>query len=385
MLAQILIFTYFTLFPFGQLLRLTIEIPTLQKSFPIHPIEAVGLISFFTFVGVKNFKNLPNFLKSFLAVGILSFLFSFTIFEPREIVVGILYNLRIISFIGVYLLFKKYASQKGKRESLVDVFLLVFMFVGLFGFIQYFFYPDLRPIQEFGWDNHLYRLTGTLLDPAFTGVILAFGVLTSLLLWYRKKKRKYLFLIVFFLISLLLTYSRASFVALIAGLGFYFIKAKKVKKLFLAIFAFLSLLLLLPRPAGEGVRLERTASITARLNNYKETVKVIQKSPVFGVGYNNYCLARSKFLGDINQASHSCGGSDSSILLLIATVGVVGFLILLGAAVQDLTLLKKGFYKDLFLINAVALITHSLFSNSLFYPFTFPFLLGLFVVARKSK
>ena len=95
-----------------------------------------------------------------------------------------------------------------------------------------------------------------------------------------------------------------------------FIK-KKLKWFTLLAFSFFILMISLPRPDGYGVRLERLYSVLKKRDNYSETIKIISKHPVFGVGYNNMCAARIKYLGDIGYESHSCSGSDSGILLII--------------------------------------------------------------------
>ena len=47
----------------------------------------------------------------------------------------------------------------------------------LLGFIQLMFYPALRNLYYLGWDEHLYRMFSTFLDPNFAG---AFFVLFTL-------------------------------------------------------------------------------------------------------------------------------------------------------------------------------------------------------------
>ena len=101
---------------------------------------------------------------------------------------------------------------------------------------------------------------------------------------------------------------------------------KRIKWFVVLIIALGIMIFLLPRPSSEGVKLERAFSILLRLKNYKETIVIWQNSPLFGVGYNNLCFARNKFIGEANYLSHSCSGSDSSILALIATTGILGFI-----------------------------------------------------------
>jgi O-antigen ligase len=119
---------------------------------------------------------------------------------------------------------------------------------------------------------------------------------------------------------------------------------------------------LLPRPAGEGTKLERTSSVNAKYVNYKEGFSLFQKSPVFGFGYNNLPIIRP-------NASHSQSGFDSSLLTILTTTGVIGtILFILG--------LSQLFIKSNLAVQTmiIAILVHSLFSNSLLYPFTLLFL-----------
>ena len=46
----------------------------------------------------------------------------------------------------------------------------------------------------------------------------------------------------------------------------------------------LAVAFMLPRPGGEGVRLGRTASTLARVDNFRESLEIFTNNPVFGVG-----------------------------------------------------------------------------------------------------
>ena len=124
----------------------------------------------------------------------------------------------------------------------------------------------------------------------------------------------------------------------------------------------------LPRPEGYGVRLERTHSIVSRLANYRQTLEIFQKSPLFGVGFNNMCAARQEFLEDKMTDSHACSGSDSSIFLILATSGVVGLILVIYLSKTILESLPANVFGYAFLACFMALLVHSQFVNSLVYP-----------------
>ena len=141
----------------------------------------------------------------------------------------------------------------------------------------------------------------------------------------------------------------------------------------------------LPRPGGEGVKLERTASITFRIEDYRNTLIIINKAPLFGVGYNNMCIARGKFSDQANLNSHACSGSASSLLLVLATTGIVGFLIFANLIQKLIVSLTKNVYGLTFLSCLVALLVHSLFVNSLFYPWVMGWMGILLSVSLKPS
>ena len=130
---------------------------------------------------------------------------------------------------------------------------------------------------------------------------------------------------------------------------------KKLKLLLLGIL-FVIILPFLPRPGGDGVKLERVFSIKQRIDNYQDSLVIIKDHPVFGVGFNTLRYYQNQPL------SHAGAGLDSSLLFVLATTGILGFLAYLN--------LLNHIYKTSLLIkiSLIVLLTHSLFQNSLFYP-----------------
>ena len=116
------------------------------------------------------------------------------------------------------------------------------------------------------------------------------------------------------------------------------------------------LLPFLPRPGGEGVKLERVFSLNQRFANYREGLQLIKLSPVFGLGFNTMRYYRNDFV------SHAAAGLDSSLLFVLATTGIIGLL-------TYLNLLKSLWQTSLLVkLSLSAVLVHSLFQNSFFYP-----------------
>lgn len=219
-----------------------------------------------------------------------------------------------------------------------------------FGLFQYLFIPDTRWLFNLNWDEHYYRLISTLYDPNFTAIMLVLG----LILIYREYRHRY-WLYGLHLAALLLTYSRSGYLALAAAILTTAV-IKRQLKLILVIIMFLAALFFLPRPGGEGVKLERIQSIAQRFSNYRLGWQFWQMSPVIGLGFDTLRYYRD------NQLSHSASGLDASLQLVLVTTGVAGLMVYLNL------LLNLWRQSQWLKITMVALLVNSLFINSLFYP-----------------
>lgn len=383
-IGEKLIFVYLVIFPLGQLIRVNFNF--LGTKIPIHPTDVITLISvpFFLLGHLKQPKFFPSVL-SFLVVATFSLLLSLNYFSAREVAVGTLYWLRYLSYSTFFLLVWNIVRDKKKlRVTLFDSLISVCFFIGLFGWIQYFWIPDLTSLRYVGWDDHLNRLVGTFLDPGFTGIILVLGFLASFNKFLERKDKTMFWLSLMFLLTLALTYSRASYLAFAAAVFATALFKRGAKKSAILVLILLIIAVFLPRPAGEGVRLERVASLHARAQNYQQTLTLIKAHPLFGIGFNNLCAERNRLFGGIGYQSHACSGADSSLLLVVATTGTVGLTVFLYMAWRILKSLRQDFFGKTFIASAVALLVHSLFVNSLFYPWVMGFLAVLLAISLRE-
>lgn len=340
-LSKILLALLFLSLAFGQLQRF--------GQFYLHDLILLLLL-------LVNFRRLRLFrpVLWFGLAGLISLVFAAFKLPLNEVLTGSLYLLRFLA----------YSLLLGLKVD--SKFLLFFStaIAGL-GLAQYLFLPDTRFLAGLNWDDHYYRLISTLFDPNFTGIILVLGLI--LICLKRPFSRP---LLVLHFSALLLTYSRGSYLALAAAGLYWALISKKLKWFFLGIAVLAVVLLALPRPGGEGVKLERWFSIEQRLDNYRAGVSLWLKGPVFGLGFNTLRYYRQDFV------SHAASGLDSSLLFVLATTGVTGLL-------TYLNLLRSLWRKNLLVrVSLAALLVHSLFVNSLFYPFV---LIWLFSLASLDK
>lgn len=296
----------------------------------------------------KILKRTNKLLKPILAFGIVGVISLFVAgfrFSAAEIAVGAMYLLR----------FLVYSSLSGVLVQSIKVIPVVGIGTAITGILQYIFIPDVRFLEYWGWDPHYYRIVGIFLDPGFTGLILVLTLVYLVINNYKK-----IWWIVVYL-ALALTYSRASYLAFFTAFTWISIQKKDWKYGVISILILGLTVVALPRhSSGEGVKLERLSTIYARIESWKKAWEIFSNNPIIGVGFNTYRYAQKA-----SPESHAGAGSDSSLLLVMATTGIVGLLFYL----KYLKVLWKLSNKNLILSTSlIAILIHSVFLNSLFYP-----------------
>jgi O-antigen ligase len=255
----------------------------------------------------------------------------------------------------------------------------------LLGYLQYFFYTDLRGIFHLGWDEHLYRLTSTFLDPNFAGIFIVLVLFLYiymfkdfLLNWRTiKSNPQYFAGLISILIAIFLTYSRSTIITLLlTSVGFLWFVGKKKVILLILIAAFL-LTLIVPNSYGKlyDQNLFRKASISERYKSAENAFTIFTNSPFIGVGFNSYRYAQEKYgylSGPKWEVTHSGSGSSNSFLLILATTGVLGgitFILFWYYLLKPILKIKDSNAKKLLLISLSAIFIHSMLENTFFYIF----------------
>lgn len=333
-------------------------------------------------------RELTKPMLAFFTLALVALIINSPRFTLTEVFVSSLYLYRWVVYAGIYFVVRDF-PEKFQQKILLGL-IVAGVITSLLGFFQYVLYPDLRNLYYAGWDEHLYRLFSTFLDPNFAGAIfvLTFILAVSFLLRPRKQLTRLPFIISIaagFLsfIGLLLTYSRGSFVSvLIAVLLLLLLKGKK--KLIIAfLVVLLAGIILLPKHLqSEGVKLLRTVSIEKRLESMEHAIAIFKDSPLFGVGFNTYRFVQFDY-GFITEQelrqSHAAAGVDNSFLFVLATTGIFGFLAYLFLWYR----VMRAVWGDWLVITSlIAIFVHALFVNSLFYPWIMEWLWILVGVAR---
>lgn len=319
-------------------------------------------------------KLLPA-IVGFTGISLVSLFVNASKFAPAEVIQSGMYAVRWFTYALLYIVV-------AARIVPVGVWLwgLYGTGVGLavLGLFQYVLYPSLQNLSYLGWDPHYYRVFSTLLDPNFAGILFVFTLCLGLGLWNIQKNNRWW--LIFFegitLLALLLTYSRSSYVALLASVLIWIIMQRKWKWGALGMAAFVLAILLLPQHGLDVLRLTRLDSTVARIGNWKESVVVIRQSPVLGHGFNTLRFLREhgREIGDGVIISKAGAGMDSSILFVAATTGLVGLGFYGWLWYSAITLVGRLRTKAMsplaqaYLMTLVALFVHSLFVDSAFYP-----------------
>ncbi|MFA6250359.1 MAG: O-antigen ligase family protein, partial [Candidatus Shapirobacteria bacterium] len=304
-MVSFLLYLAIAIFPFGQLLRLQFA----GLTFPAFDM-VIGLLATFNFFyGLKHKKiYFSHPFSIFLIFTLLSLLFN-TVFGLPISFRAFFYYFRLLALLSLFIIPPPVSSTH------FSFFKLALLSTVFFGLAQYLIWPDFTSFQTLGWDPHLNRIVGTFLDPTFTGLIFLFFFIFLFL-----ELPKNFILLALTYAGLSLTYSRATLLSLFAVSVFVAFHKKTPN---IALFCALLLILTvfaLPRPAGEGSKLERSSTIRAKIINYQEGLNIFFQSPIIGHGYNR--LSSVRIIS--NPSSHANSGFDGSILTLLCTTGIAG-------------------------------------------------------------
>ncbi len=375
-------------FPFGEILRFDIAKGTAIRLSDI----ILGFFLLWFLIRLRTdgniFKKLYLFkpLSFFIVCASFSLLLNSFNYTSEEVVISSFYLLRWVAYSSLYIFIANYVFSKTKK-FIVNILVAFLGFTILFGYVQYFFYPDLRNLYYLGWDEHLYRMFSTFLDPNFFSVVVNFYLFIVLIRFFlcNEKREKRLLVLLFLVgfISLLLTYSRAGYIMFATGaITLLILLNKKSMIILLSILLIIGVIILPKDLRSAGVELWRTDSINSRIISAQRALLIFKSSPLFGIGFNTYRYAQ-RDLGYVSYKdihdSHSTGTTENSFLFILATTGIVGFIAYVYLLYKSITIAytiyktsKKDENKLALSILSISflsgLIMNSFFINSLFYP-----------------
>ena len=339
MIYLLLLLTIY-IWPFGQLL--TFSIPGIP--FTIYLLDVIVFLVFVSLVLSNKRKEIFSSpitkpLLIFLTTATASLLVNIRPGLLSGLSLSALYLFRLIIYSSLFFAARFIGLKKLKIPLLISIG--IFLILGL---VQYLAFPDMRYLKLLGFDDHYFRLIGSLYDPNFTGAIL-----TGIGLYLIAKNKIVQSLP--FVGMIALTFSRASYLVFFIGLIYLMITNKKIKLLLLFLILGIAIILI-PKPAGEGVNLLRTFSIFSRFDSWKQGINLFLAKPIIGWGYNT-----------LRGAGDSRFQIDNSYIYLLATTGIIG----ISAFIVLCFKLIKSISDEGVKILILSILLNSIFNNTLFY------------------
>lgn len=253
-------------------------------------------------------------------------------------------------------------------------------------------YPESRAYVD--WDPQYHRLVSTLLDPNFAGALILSVLLVQIAQLtggLRIAAWKPLLLTV----ALVLTQSRSSILALlVAGMMIIAIRGVGKRVLRFGIAALLVLAILAPKLleyARAYNKLEIDASALSRLVMWARGISVFSDHPFIGVGMNTWGFVQERYGWErLGVASYGIEGGLLFVAVMTGLIGLTAFVTMFVLAVRRCMRIWRSTavspeFRAIAIGTAafsVALLIHSMFTNSLFLPFILEPLFVLWALTR---
>lgn len=249
--------------------------------------------------------------------------------------------------------------------------LVVAALIAVLGLVQFIVLPDTRFLFILGWDDHLYRLISTLFDPAFTGMVLLLGLLFSFALSPQIPRRWIWLLRVLLTGALVLTFSRATYLAGLVAAGTLLVQQQQKiawKPLIgLCVGMVLLITILQSSVGGEGTKIWRLSTISARIENVQSALSSLtMPTLLLGNGWFTTTPEQTQTLPNHAKVP------DNLLVFMLTSMGLPAMITLvvgLGGWLKK-TLLQKPVLQAVLL----AVLIHTQFSNTLLQPFVWLYL-----------
>lgn len=363
-----------------------------EAPFLFNDLLILLLVGIGTLLAVRNRRlvlDLPaSFALAFAAVGAISAILAVPKFELTafQLAFSLAYLARWLAYFAVYLLVINFVRRPDVSTvwSALEAGILLF---SVFGIVQAIFLPGFAqmvyPESEVyvDWDYQGHRLVSSFLDPNFAGGLIVVGLLVLLARLSYGVPVAYWKLVVV-TTALVLTVSRSAILAFLAGL-LVILAGRGLSRRLLKVGAALLLLAIpfLPLIVGFAASFDKFsfgASAMARVVSWVRAFEIFADNPVLGVGFNTYGFAQEAY-------GYQAGGRatftvEGGLLFVAVMTGVVGIAVYCGMLALVLRRCRRIWTRAAALAEdrglalgtaavTVALVVHSVFVNSLLYPF----------------
>lgn len=313
-------------------------------------------------------------------------------FRANEVLEGLLFLFRFLFCVILAYLSARFLKQNGLKMRTLKWVNLFYLLVCAIGIVQLIAFPVAQDWYNFCtrfhtyWegDPHVNRVISTYFDPNYMSSCLTVGFTVNLYLLKKNFSKQHigeivgrLLIAVFYFVTVLLSKSRSGFAGFLI-IAFLFValsinyRRYAVEALIgfaIALVAGVALFLFSDIEVIVRIRtIFSDQSAYARVLSWETGFHVVLDTSFLGVGYNLYG-AYGRVTGTLSSIKTGYG-NDSSLLLILATTGLPGFILFI---VHMLSLLRGGDKKEkICLFVAILLICN--FNNLLFYsPWVFPF------------
>jgi hypothetical protein len=303
-----------------------------------------------------------------------------------ELVFSLAYLARWVAYFAVYVAAINWLARTDIYRMWRTVEAMVLVFAG-FGILQSAFLPGFAqmvfPDSRVGvdWDYQGHRLVSTFLDPNFAGVMIAMVIAIQLALLAAGHQVE-LWKLVILGCALILTVSRSSVLSLLIGVALMTVGwgiSRRVLRLSIAVA--LLMVPLLPWVINYAVSLNKftvDASALTRVVSWLMALRLVADNPLIGVGFNTIGFVQRAYGGTVEGGG--AFGFDGGLLFVAVVSGILGLSVY---SLMVVRVLKRcgRLYRDeelapferglaLGVASAtVILVFHSLFVNSIVYPF----------------
>lgn len=361
--TRLLLYILILSLPLGQFGRIPVGFEGVN--FYIHDLIVPVLVFYWLIysLAAKSLK-IPKFyfyVLAFIAIAFISLINGKRWTSDFEFLVSAFYFLRWVLYSLVFLVVAGITKDKKTVEKYI---LISGLLLAIVGFVQLVILPDLSTLdRSLGWDPHKNRLVSSFFDPNFTGAYLVMGFTLALAL------RRFSFVTIFS-IGILLTFSRSTWLMTSIVIATYgLLKSRKLLLVSLLVAA--SAYYFVPRVQTRiSGATDPADSAHFRIISWKNTWDIAKDNLLTGVGFNSFRYAQKRygFFTDFDNPSggRAGAGSDSSILFVLATTGILG---LVSYLLIYLKVLKDSLKDNILLTSLIpALLIESQFINSMFFP-----------------
>ena len=338
----------------------------------------------------------------FAALGGLSTLLAVSTFglSMFEVGVSLGYLARWLYYFAIYVVAINVLTARDATPVFAALETAVLLFAA-FGIVQAAFLPNFAFMVYPGtrlyvdWDPQYHRLVSTILDPNFAGALIL-SVLLVQVAQLAGSVKVPLWKPVMLAIALVLTASRSSLIALVVGGGVVLLirgvgkRALKFAGGVIVLVAIMAPKLLVYAREYNKLRLDDPSALS-RIVMWLRGLRVFADHPVMGVGFNTWGFVQERYgFVRLGSASYGIEGGLLFVMVMTGVVGLAVYLTMLGFALSDARRAWRSAqvapdHRALAVGAAaftVALIVHSMFTNSLFLPFILEPLFVLWALSR---